>query len=60
MGGRFGPEYAVMDFHDSRIDAEDVKPQSVEPVENFKISGVLMSHPISVMKLGEGFFKNGG
>jgi hypothetical protein len=35
-------------------------PESVDPLEEEITFPTLMSHPISVMKLGEGVFGNGG
>ena len=52
--------FVVMALEGSGTKALEVRPRSVEPRENYVIYGPNMSHPISVMKLGEGLFGNGG
>jgi hypothetical protein len=53
-------KFVVMSLEDSGVNAIEVQPKSIDPSEPDRIYGSLMSHRISVMKLDEGFFNNGG
>jgi hypothetical protein len=53
-------KFIVMTLEDLGVKASEVHPKVVEPEEGQMVYGPGMSHRISVMKLGEGFFGNGG
>jgi hypothetical protein len=52
--------FVVMRLEDSRGSIVEINPKSVDPTEVDQIYGPNFSHSISIMKLGEGLFGNGG
>ena len=55
--------YVVSKIEGEQITSVEVKPESAEPRDNQRLQLIyspVLSHPISIMKLGEGLFRNGG
>ena len=55
-----GRSVHILTLENAEVRSSTVQPKSLEPKETQWIDGRNISHPIFVMKLGEGFFGNGG